>query len=136
MVLKIFYLSEVTIDDRLGELLFARQEWGALLAIPQAVVFNVGFGHHPEAIFIAQLVPSRVIRVVGGADVVDVAPFHHLDVPNHLRLGHGVPGLGFMFVAVHPLQFDGHSVYAQFTAFDLNRTEANPDRQQFRVFAL
>ncbi len=47
------------------------------------VAFLVGLVHHVHSIFVAQRVPIRVVRIVTGADEVDIALFDQLDVADH-----------------------------------------------------
>ena len=44
--------------------------------IGEAVRFNVCFGHHEQAVDIAQFIEARIVRVMGGAYGVDIVLLH------------------------------------------------------------
>ena len=55
----------------------------SLFLIAHSVRFDVGFGYHIDAIFVAQLIPEVIIRIMAGAYGVKVELFHDLDILNH-----------------------------------------------------
>ncbi|MNI30825.1 hypothetical protein D3C81_1498870 [compost metagenome] len=56
--------------------------------VGKPVAFQIGFRHHKQAVDIAQLVKTRIVRIMGGAHRVDVVLFHQHDValnPRHIN---------------------------------------------------
>lgn len=94
-------------------------------AVAHAVRFDVGFGDEVEAVFIAEFVEARIVRVMGSADGVDVELLHELDVFAHEFLGDVVAGVGIVVVAVDAFDEDGLAVDDELAVFDLGGFEAD-----------
>ena len=75
-----------------------------------AVALDVGLVVHVEAVFIAQLVETAILRIVAEAHAVDVVLLHQFKVLTHQLLGHIVSGGGIVLMDVHAFQLDGLSV--------------------------
>ena len=54
-----------------------------LCAIAHAVALDVSFGSHVDAIFVAELIPVRIIWIVACADCIEVELLEELDVLKH-----------------------------------------------------
>ena len=94
--------------------------------------FDVGFIDNIEPVFVAQVIPATVIRIMGISDAVDVEALHQLDVLNHPRYGNGSSGVWIVFVAIHPKKLDGAPVDLVHTARRFNLSEARFHGYEFR----
>ena len=94
-------------------------------AVTHAVGFDVGFADDVEAVFVAELVEAWIVRVVGGADGVDVELLHELDVLSHGGFCDVVAGVGVVVVAVDAFNHDGLAVDEELAVFDLGGFEAD-----------
>ena len=72
--------------------------------------FDVGFVFEVNSVFIAKVVPVRIVRVVGVSYVVDIGTFHQHHFFFHLLARNHFSGGWIGFVAVHPFQFHRHIV--------------------------
>ena len=54
-----------------------------LFAVTHSVGFDVGFGYDINTVFVAEVIPEIVVRIVAGSHRVDVELLHNLDVLNH-----------------------------------------------------
>ena len=97
-------------------------------AIPDAVGLQIGLVQHKEAVFVAEIVPARIVGVVARAHRVDVERLHQLDVGQHRCDGDGVPGVGIVLVAIDALDADGHAVHTDAPVHNLHlaKTDARP----------
>ena len=71
-----------------------------------AVGLNIGLVNHIEPILIAKLIPTLLIRVVGGAHCIDVVFLHQFYIPDHRFPGDGPAPYRIPLVAVHPADLD------------------------------
>ena len=133
MVLEVFDIGKIAIEDRLGEVLLAGQQRIALLAIPEPMRLDIRLGNHPEAILVAELVPARIVGIMRGADMVAVALLDHLDVADHLRLGDGMADIGVVLMAVDSLELDRNAVDHEDASLDLDLAEADAGGEEFRL---
>ena len=81
--------------------------------VPHAVALDVGLAVNVEAQRVAQLVEAALLRIVAGADRVDVVRLHQPHVPEQQLLVDVVPRAGVVFVEVDSLEFHGLSVDEQ-----------------------
>ena len=65
-----------------------------------AVRLDVGLVDDVEAVFVAQVVPARDVRIMARPDGVDVQPLHQGDVPAHQLLAHDLEADGIVLVAI------------------------------------
>ena len=73
-----------------------------------AVALNIGLAAHVETVFVAEFVEAALLRVMAGADGVDVVLLHQFEVAPHQLLRHDVPGVGGVLVDVDAL--DHHAL--------------------------
>ena len=92
---------------------------------PHAVSLDVGLVAQQDAVFVAQLVPARHVRVVAGAHGVDVELLHEDDVAHHVLFGDDVAALRVLLVAVDALDQQRHAVEAELAVADLHLAEAH-----------
>ena len=57
-----------------------------LRAIAHAMGLDVAFGDHIQAVFVAKLIPTGVIRIVAGAHRIDIEALHNRDIADHIKL--------------------------------------------------
>ena len=79
-------------------------------AITHSVGFDIGLINYVKAVTVAQLVKPFGLRIVGGADCVEVVHFHNADVLQHGGLVHYVTSHLMMLVQVGSFQVDVFSV--------------------------
>ncbi len=63
-----------------------------------------------EPVLVAEVVETRIVRIVRGADRVDVVPLHQHHVPHHGLERHGPAEIGVMLVPVDALEHDAYAV--------------------------
>ena len=100
------------------------------IPVAESVSLVVRFVDDIEAIFIAQLVPVRVVRVVAGAHRVDVQLLHYPDVAEHVLLGDDVGSVRVHLVAVHA--FDEDRLPVDIEQFAIDPDSAETRRQTRR----
>ena len=61
-------------------LLISRLLGQRLVAVAHSVAFDIGFGHHVDAVYVAKFIPTRVVGIMTGTHGIDVQLFHHADV--------------------------------------------------------
>ena len=91
-----------------------------LLAVPHAVRLHIGLVDHVDPVPVAELVPKRIVGVMGGAHRVDVEALHEPDVRDHAFPGHSAAPFRIVFVAVHPFQTDRFPVEQKAAVPDLH----------------
>ena len=95
------------------------------------MAFDVGLGHHVEAVSVAEVVPAAVVGIVAGADGVDVELLHQPDVLNHAVDADHVAAVGVELVAVGALDEHGLAVDQQLRVADLDLAESDIYRDDF-----
>ena len=94
-----------------------------LVAIAHAVALDVRLGNDIESIFIAEVIPARVIAVVASAHAVHVQLFHNLDILNHALDADDIATVGIQFMTVSTLDEDGLAVDEQLATLNLDVAE-------------
>ena len=92
---------------------------------PAAVGFEVGFVDQVDAVLVAQFVPAFLVRVVRGADGVDVVALAEDHVIDHVLLGDGAAAFGVELVAVGALEHDALAVDGQDAVLDAEAAETD-----------
>jgi hypothetical protein len=95
------------------------------------VGFDVGLIDEIQPIAVTQIIPAGIVRVMAGADGVDVELFHQLDIADHGFDRQGVSGVWIVFVAVDSFDQDRHSVKEKLTVLDLDLSEPRLARDDF-----
>ena len=106
----------------LGKLRIFRQ---GLVAVAHAVAFDVGLRRHIDAVFVAKVIPARVILVVTRAHGVHVHALHHLNVLFHAAHRNHIAAVGVKFVTVDTLYKHRLAVDKQLLVLYLDATEAD-----------
>ena len=70
--------------------------------LPGPVALQVGLVHDVDAVFVAEAIPVRLVRVVAGADGVDVVSPEGIHGGGHIGHADGPAGVRVPLVAVHP----------------------------------
>ena len=65
------------------------------------VRLEVRFIQHIKAVFVAEIVPAVIIRIVAGAHRVEIEPLHHADILHHRFERQRLAGARIVLVAVH-----------------------------------
>ena len=87
--------------------------------------FEVGFVDQVDAVLVAQFVPAFLVRVVRGADGVDVVALAEDHVIDHVLLGDGAAAFGVELVAVGALEHDALAVDGQDAVLDAEAAETD-----------
>ena len=82
-------------------------------AVTHAVGLDIGLRVDVEAQRVAQFVEAALLRIVAGADGVDVVRLHQQHILEQQLFGNIVPRAGIVFVKVDPLELNGLSVDEQ-----------------------
>ncbi|MNE43569.1 hypothetical protein D3C80_1377530 [compost metagenome] len=96
-----------------------------LSILPGTMCLQIRLVNHIEAVFIAQLIPNRLVRVMGSPYSIDVMGFHELNIADHIFFGQGAAGVAGEFMAVGAFQHNPFAVDFHQTVFDLKRAETN-----------
>ncbi len=94
-----------------------------LLAVTHSVTFDIGFCCYINTIFVAEVVPARIIGIVASTNSIYVELLHHLDVLNHAFYTDYITAIRVEFVAVGTLDEHWLSVYEELLVFDFNLAE-------------
>ena len=105
-------------------------------SVHHAVTLDIGFGYQINAVFIAQIIPARIIGIVAGADCVDVHLLHYLNILDHTLQRYHISAVGIHLVTVGTLYEYGLSVYQQLAVTDLNLTESHLLRNNLQYFSI
>ena len=106
-----------------------------LVAIAHAVALYVGLGGEVDAVFVAELVPARVIGVVAGTHGVDVVLLHDLDVLYHALHRDNVSAVGVHLVAVGAFDKYRLAVDKELGVLDFHLAEARLLRYHLYLLA-
>ena len=97
----------------------------AVLAVARLMSLDVRLRDDVDAVAVAEVVPEVMVRIVRGADGVDVVALEERDVRHHLVERDGAAVLRAGLVAVHALELDGLAVDEERVADDLLLLEAD-----------
>ena len=90
----------IALENLLGEGRFLGL---GIVAILETVTFLIGLSRDVKPVFVAKVVPNRVVGIVARAHGVDVQSFHNLNVLNHPLTRHDIATVGVDFVAIRTL---------------------------------
>ena len=72
---------------------------------------NIGFIFQVKTVFVTQVIPVRIIRIMRVTNVVDIGTFHQHHFLFHHLTGDGMAYGRIAFVAVHAFQLDSLTIY-------------------------
>ena len=101
------HLARIALDD--GVLPFLEPP-NPFVAVARLVGLNVGFGDYINAVAVAKLVPEIMVRIMAGAAGIDVILFKERDILEHIPERNRTPVVRVGFMAVDPLELNGHTV--------------------------
>ena len=93
--------------------------------VPDAMGFEVGFIDQIDPIFIAQLVPERVIGIMAGANRVEVELLHQLDLGAHIVFCERPTAFGMMLMTIYAAQHEAFAVQQNDAILDLHLAETH-----------
>ena len=102
----------------------------------EGVALLVGLGRDVNAVLVAEVVPSWVVRIVARAHGVDVEALHYLDVLYHAVHGHHVASIRIHLVPVGTLYEHRLAVHEQLRVLYLHLSEAHLLRYHLHHVAL
>ena len=98
---------------------------GSFVTIMETVRLLVCLGHNINSVFVAQVVPHRIVGIMAGAHSVDVQLFHDADILNHAFAAHHISAIGVYLVAVGTLDKHRLTVNQQLRVAYLNLSETH-----------
>ena len=104
--------------------------------VGKTVGLHIGLCHHEQAVLVAQLVETRVVRVVSGAHRVEVVLLHQHDIALHPIHADRTALEVVVVVAVHPVQLEVVAVDVEEAILDGDFTHPDPLRDHFQQLAL
>ncbi len=90
------------------------------------MALDVGLGRDIESVFVAQLVPTRVVGIVACAHGIDVQPLHYLYVLYHTLHTNHISAIWIKLMTVGSLDQHRLSVDKQLPASYLDIAESDP----------
>jgi len=89
--------------------------------------FDVGFVNDIDSVFVAELVPQRVVGIMGRADGIDVMLLHETKILLHRLSTDRMASHGVVFMAIHTFDQNRLSVKEKLPVldFDLPKPDAN-----------
>jgi len=91
----------------------------------EGVALHVRFVHHVETEFVAQIAEAVIVRIVRGADRIDVVSLHREQIGTHSVDRDRLAAVGIVIVAIHTHHRDRRSVDRQQAVDDLDAPEAH-----------
>jgi len=98
---------------------------GSDIHFSKAVALEITFIHYPQAKFISEVVQTRVIDLVRGADSVDVVGFHEKQIVFEKFVRHRSTVIWVMLVAVDSPELDWLPVHQEDPFLQLSISESN-----------
>ena len=77
---------------------------------PASVTFHIRFTHHVKAKLVAQFIKPRIVRIMRGADGVDIVLLHHGKLFSHPFDRHRIAGIRKHIVTVDAEKFNRSTV--------------------------
>ena len=99
-----------------------------IIAIQETVTLLVSLGNHIDTILIAEFVPAWIIRIVAGADCVDIQALHNLDVLNHALHAQYVTSVWVNLMTVGTLDKHRLTIDKELLVLDFHLAETYLDR--------
>ena len=106
----------------------------ALIAITHSVRLDISLCNYVETVFVAELVPIAVVRIVAGAHCVDIVLLHYGDVLKHTLAAYHITSVRVNLVAGHTLEVNRLAVYEHKCSADFNLAETDLNRNYFGNF--
>lgn len=72
--------------------------------------FDIRFIFQIKSVFITQVVPVRIVRIMGVTDMIDIGTFHQHHFVFHHLAGDGMANSRITFMTVDTLQFNGLAI--------------------------
>ena len=122
MVLISHDIALLTLNMRLGKRLVLGER---LLVIAHTVTFEIRLCRKIDSVFVAEVIPTGIIRIVTSTYSIDIQLFHYLNILNHTLYRDDIATIRIKLMTVRSLNQDRLSVNQQLSSFYLNMTEAN-----------
>ena len=96
-----------------------------------AMTFVISFVNDEKSVLITQLVEHGSIRIVAGADGIEVVLLDHSQIPLHVLDADDGAGYGIGVMTVDTAEFDGVSIQENHVVLDVNLPEADAISDDF-----
>ena len=96
-----------------------------LLAITHTMTFEVRFCRQVNSIFITEVIPARIIRIVACTYSIDIQLFHYLNILNHTFYRHYIATIRIQLMTVNALDQDWLPIHQQLSFLDLHPAETD-----------
>ena len=103
----------------------------ALVAITHSVGLDISLCNYVETVFVAELIPIAVVRIVAGAHCIDIVLLHNGNVLKHTLAAYHITSVRVNLVAVHTLEVNRLAVYEHKCSADFHFAEADLYRHYF-----
>src|SRR6516162_1423719 len=100
------------------------------------VRFDIGLANHIQAVTRAKLIPKRDVWIMTGPNRIDIILFHQFEIMDHRGLTNNVSGFRKELIPIYPLDINRLAVYQKLALADLDLTESNQKRNDFKKPAL
>ena len=119
----------IAIGHALGTVHMSGEPFGRIrqrfFSVSHAVRFDIGFVDQVETVFVAKVVPARIVRIMARTNRVDIERLHERDILKHAFFGERVAGERMMLVPVDALYEDRLVVDEEFSVFDFDLAETD-----------
>ena len=96
-----------------------------LLLVTHSVSFYIRLGDYVDAVFVAQVIPGMVVRIVGGPDCVDIVFLHQKNVIQHFLHGDCPSVQGGMLMTVDAFELDYLAIDVEGVVNDFDLLESD-----------
>ena len=97
----------------------------ATIAVAHSMTLEVCLSHQIDTILVTKVIPAGIIRVMTGADSIDVEFLHHLNILNHAAQGNHISSIRIQLVAVCTLEEHSLAVDQHLAILDLHLAETH-----------
>mmetsp|Transcript_50598 Transcript_50598/g.134686 ORF Transcript_50598/g.134686 Transcript_50598/m.134686 type:complete len:414 (+) Transcript_50598:462-1703(+) len=102
-------------------------------AIPHTVTLDIGLVNHVQAMLITQIVPQRIVGIVGATNSIEVKLFHESDVLQHRLSIDDVSVVAVMLVTIDTLEGDLLAIDEEPSLSNLHRSETHAKLQALHL---
>ena len=133
MVDESLHITLVTLDMSLEVF---RELGERFLIISHTMRFKVGLSSHIDSIFITEVIPARIIRIMTGTNSVDIQLLHNFNILNHALHADHIATIRIYFMTVSTLDQDRLAIDQKLCILDFHIAETYLLRNNLRYTLL
>ena len=133
MVDESLHITLVTLDMSLEVF---RELGERFLIISHTMRFKVCLSSHIDSIFITEVIPARIIRIMTGTNSVDIQLLHNLNILNHALHADYIATIRIYFMTVSTLDQDRLAIDQELCILDFHIAETYLLRDNLRYTLL